>query len=638
MINNNFRVLQLGKFYPICGGVEKVAYDLMSGLSEQNVYCDMMCAATNGESRTISVNEHAKVICCHTLAKIAATMISPAMIFALKKVQDQYDIIHVHHPDPMACLALLLSGYKGKVVLHWHSDIQKQRILLRLYSPLQKWLIRRADKIVGTSPVYLSESPFLRKVQHKTVCLPIGVDPMCPDAAGVRKIKDRYKGKKIIFSLGRLVTYKGYEFLIAATKYLKDNYMILIGGNDHFTLYNADGTVDVETALCSSRLRGNSTQNFPKLPFALKFDKKVGIQGLPTDKRWELLANWMDRTSLRNAVALDIAHRTAGAHTDGLGWSPNGVNVELVINGRHVGNYFLCEKVKIDADRVNIKDCYEDVVDGGNSNPSVADCGYLLEFDDAMDEVNCFRTDRGLPVMFKDEVPENGTLFNAIKDKIGAIEQNLENGNYSEAYKQLDINSVIDYFFVQELTFNDEYKHPKSVYMYIDGEDKLTAGPVWDFDWQTFIIPDQVRAYGGTYDCRNTDEWLYGASALAEKQWPWGNPDYVNDKPYMWYPLLFKDPTFRSSLQTRWTSVYAALQAVVAEIDRLALQNRLSDKFNSAMWPTTRTLKNECGAAFNGDEDMTFDQAIQSMKKAYTDRLNWMNAQIISGSFVTDAD
>lgn len=407
---------------------------------------------------------------------------------------------------------------------------------------------------------------------------------------------------------------------------------------DHFTLYNADGTVDVETALCGSRLRGNSTQNFPKLPFALKFKDKVGIQGLPTDKRWELLANWMDRTSLRNAVALDIAHRTAGAHTDGLGWSPNGVNVELVINGRHVGNYFLCEKVKIDADRVNIKDCYEDVVDGGNSNPSVADCGYLLEFDDAMDEVNCFRTDRGLPVMFKDEVPENGTLFNAIKDKIETIEQNLENGNYSEAYKQLDINSVIDYFFVQELTFNDEYKHPKSVYMYIDGEDKLTAGPVWDFDWQTFIIPDQVRAYGGTYDCRNTDEWLYGASALAEKQWPWGNPDYVNDKPYMWYPLLFKDPTFRSSLQTRWTAVYAALQAVVAEIDRLALQNRLSDKFNSAMWPTTRTLKNECGAAFNGDEDMTFDQAIQSMKKAYTDRLNWMNAQIISGSFVTDAD
>lgn len=74
--------------------------------------------------------------------------------------------------------------------------------------------------------------------------------------------------------------------------------------------------------------------------------------------------------------------------------------------------------MKIDADRVNIKDCYEDVVDGGNTNPSVADCGYLLEFDDAMDEVNCFRTNRGLPVMFKDEVPKDGTLFNAVKRKL----------------------------------------------------------------------------------------------------------------------------------------------------------------------------------------------------------------------------
>ena len=152
---------------------------------------------------------------------------------------------------------------------------------------------------------------------------------------------------------------------------------------------------------------------------------------MPTDKRWELLANWMDRTMLRNAVAQDVAQRTANALADGLGWNPRGVNVELVINGRHVGNYFLVEKIKIDGDRINIHDCYEDVVDDGNTNPTVADCGYLLEFDDAMDEVNCFRTGRGLPVMFKDEVPENGTLFNAVKDKIESIEANLEAGDYA---------------------------------------------------------------------------------------------------------------------------------------------------------------------------------------------------------------
>lgn len=412
--------------------------------------------------------------------------------------------------------------------------------------------------------------------------------------------------------------------------------------NDHFTLYNADGTVDVERALCGARLRGNSTQNFPKKPFALKFDEKVGPQGMPTDKRWELLANWMDRTMLRNAVAQDVAHRTANALADGLGWNPHGVSVELIINGRHVGNYYLIEKVKIDADRINIKDCYEDVVDGGNADPAVADCGYLLEFDDAMDEVNCFRTGRGLPVMFKDEVPENGTLFNAVKDKIESIEAYIEAGNYSAAYEQLDINSVIDYFLVQELTFNNEYKHPKSVYMYIDGDGKLTAGPVWDFDWQTFIIPEQVRVYGGVYEeqLRETNEWLYGGSKLAEKTgfWPWDEADYENDMPYMWYPLLFKDAAFRSKVQERWNSIYPVLLQVLDEIDRLAEQNRVSDRFNSAMWPTTRDLKNTVGAAFNGDEEMSFDEAIQSMKKAYANRLEWMNTQIVSGSFVTDAE
>ncbi len=409
--------------------------------------------------------------------------------------------------------------------------------------------------------------------------------------------------------------------------------------NDYFTLYNADGTVDVEENLCTVRLRGNSTQNFPKLPFALKFKDKVGPQGMPTDKRWELLANWMDRTMLRNAVALDVAQRTEKALSDGLGWNPRGVNVELVINGRHVGNYFLVEKVKIDGDRINIHDCYEDVVDDGNANPTVADCGYLLEFDDNYDETDKFRTGRGLPVMFKDEVPDD--LFEVVKEKVETIEANLKKGDYAAAYEQLDINSVIDYFFVQELTFNNEYKHPKSVYMYIDGNGPLTAGPVWDFDWNTFIIPDQVHAFGGIYidQLRNTNEWLYGGSKLAGKSWwPFDTPDYTNDMPYMWYPLLFKDATFGSKVQERWATIYPALVEVTEEIDRLAEQNRVSDQFNFAMWPTTRDLKNTVGAAFNGDEEMSFDAAIQSMKKAYTDRLEWMNSRILSGNFVTNAE
>lgn len=230
MSKERVKILQLGKFYPIRGGIEKVEYDLMVGLSENGIDCDMMCAATEGGDCVVPVLPHARLMCCNTWFRAAATMISPSMVGRLRKVCSRYDLIHIHHPDPMACLALYLSGYRGKVVLHWHSDIQKQRWLMPLYRPLQNWLLRRADLIVGTTPVYLAESPYLRDVQDKTTCLPIGVEPMQPDPEAVAALRHRFGDRKIVFSLGRLVHYKGYRYLVEAAKYLDDDYMVLIGG------------------------------------------------------------------------------------------------------------------------------------------------------------------------------------------------------------------------------------------------------------------------------------------------------------------------------------------------------------------------------------------------------------------------
>lgn len=225
------KILQLGKFYPIRGGVEKVMYDLASGLSERGVTCDILFASANGETEPIVLNEYCRIMRCRSWWKIKATMISPAMIQRLRKICCDYDIIHVHHPDPMACLALFLSGYKGKVVLHWHSDILKQKYLLKVYKPLQRWLIRRADVIMGTTPVYLQESPYLDKVQNKTFCLPIGIDELKANEQEAAKIKARYENRKIIYSMGRLVGYKGYRYLVEAARYLSDDYVVLIGGD-----------------------------------------------------------------------------------------------------------------------------------------------------------------------------------------------------------------------------------------------------------------------------------------------------------------------------------------------------------------------------------------------------------------------
>ncbi len=225
------KILQIGKFYPIYGGVEKVMFDIMMGLSQRKIYCDMLCAsAENQPAGDLPLNDYARVLRVPAWKKVAATMLAPAMIFRLRKIQKEYDVIHIHHPDPMACLSLFLSGYKGPVVLHWHSDILKQKLLLKFYTPLQNWLLRRADVIVGTTPVYVAESPFLEKVQDKVCNIPIGVDAVNPVFERVVRIREKYAGKKIIFSLGRLVEYKGYEYLIRAACRLSDDYLILIGG------------------------------------------------------------------------------------------------------------------------------------------------------------------------------------------------------------------------------------------------------------------------------------------------------------------------------------------------------------------------------------------------------------------------
>ncbi len=225
------KILQLGKFYPVLGGVEKVMFDITKGLSDEGVECDMMCATSDGRgTEVVDLNAHGRVLCCKTWMKMARTTIAPSMITELRRRAKGYDIIHIHHPDPMAAVALMLSGFKGKVVLHWHADILSQKTLLKFYLPIQRWLIKRADAIVGTSPIYLAESPYLQNVQGKTRCIPIGIEPNQSDSVKVQSIRNDYAGRKIIFSLGRLVEYKGYRYLIDAAKYLDDSYIILIGG------------------------------------------------------------------------------------------------------------------------------------------------------------------------------------------------------------------------------------------------------------------------------------------------------------------------------------------------------------------------------------------------------------------------
>lgn len=225
------KILHIGKFYPpYFGGIEKVNYDIVEGLNLKGIQTDVLCS-NHTKGSAFSESSY-KIYRTHTLKVVASTPLSYNLITTLKKIQDNYDIIHIHLPNPMANLAVFLTRPKAKIILHWHSDIIKQKKLLKLYSPLQSWLLKRADKIVITTPTYLKGSDTLKRYKDKIVCIPIGIDnkELFINQNSLNILKNKYAGYKIVFSLGRIVYYKGFEYLIEATRSLPANIIILIAG------------------------------------------------------------------------------------------------------------------------------------------------------------------------------------------------------------------------------------------------------------------------------------------------------------------------------------------------------------------------------------------------------------------------
>ncbi|MGX2983498.1 glycosyltransferase [Helicobacter sp. 23-1045] len=225
------RVLQLGKFFPPdIGGIETIMSDITISLNNRKITCDVLCSNSKPKYSEQILHCGAKIMRCASFGKIASTAIAPQMIFKLRKIIANYDIIHLHLPDPMANLALFLANHKGKkVIIHWHSDIVRQKILLKLYAPLQNALLKRADKIIATSPKYIEYSPLLQRFSHKVVAIPIGTHSSF--RSDIYDAKASFE-KKSIFALGRMVHYKGFEYLIEAMKFLPEFHLFIAGGGD----------------------------------------------------------------------------------------------------------------------------------------------------------------------------------------------------------------------------------------------------------------------------------------------------------------------------------------------------------------------------------------------------------------------
>ena len=355
--------------------------------------------------------------------------------------------------------------------------------------------------------------------------------------------------------------------------------------NTEIKLYKADWTIDLE-GTTGIRGRGNSTWNYAKKPYALKLDSKSKVLGMPKHKRWVLLANWMDRTIMRNRISFAIAMKTD------LAWTPHGEFVELILNGQHKGNYYLCEHIKVDENRVNIDELEDDETDSG----------YIMELDSYFDEVNKFKSSYyKLPYMFKDPDEINSAQFSFLQNYVNTLEYALyDNTKFAnrEYTQYLDVDSFIDWWLVHELTGNEEPRHPKSSYMVKDKGGKLKMGPVWDFDWETFMTKNRF--------------------ILINRS---------DNTQVLYYSRLFQDPQFKARAKERWNALEAGFREIPAYIESEAERIKGSESMNHKMWPITLDSPG-CQGLVNKDESLTFEEAVARMKSAYEGKLNWMDSQI----------
>ncbi len=235
------RVLQISKFYPpVMGGIESVAWELTEGLNRDGVRTDVLCSNQRPFTTRERTESGYDVVRSGSWGMCLSTSMAPAMAWQLRTLALGHDVLHVHMPDPMAALALWFAQPKSRVVVHWHSDVVRQRKALRLYEPLQQWLLQRADVIIATSPPYADSSTVLRPWRHKVEVIPIGISDNRSEICSIKaaEIRQRYRGRRIVFSLGRMTYYKGFDVLIEAAAALPGDCVVLIGGDgdllDHY--------------------------------------------------------------------------------------------------------------------------------------------------------------------------------------------------------------------------------------------------------------------------------------------------------------------------------------------------------------------------------------------------------------------
>lgn len=227
------KVLQINKlYYPDIGGIERTVQHIAESLkdsTEMNVLvCQSKGKGTKEVINGIPVNR------CGSFGTLFSMPISLSFFRNLRKEARGKDILQFHAPFPLGDLACLLSGYRGKVVLYWHSDVVKQKKLMVLYNPVMKLFLKRVDAIIVGADGIVKGSSYLSPYKDKCITIPFAVNKDI-ESKGKQYLNTVKPNKEMycrFLFVGRLVYYKGIDILIKSFALVNNAELTVIGSGN----------------------------------------------------------------------------------------------------------------------------------------------------------------------------------------------------------------------------------------------------------------------------------------------------------------------------------------------------------------------------------------------------------------------
>jgi hypothetical protein len=350
-----------------------------------------------------------------------------------------------------------------------------------------------------------------------------------------------------------------------------DGVISIKGGRDF------DDMASVEMEI---RGRGNSTWVLhPKKPFQMKLKDSASVLNMPKKKKWLFLAEYSDKTMLRNTTSFEMEYLSV------LDWTPKSTFAEVYINGEYNGTCNISEKVEEGSNRVDI-----------------GDDGFLLEIDQlerqAPDDVY-FYTGEFLIAIKEPSVDKDDAQYNYIKNHINEFEDALFRSNFADPTngyaKYIDVDSVVDWDLISEITKNVDSRFFSSIYFHVIPGEKIMMGPLWDFD----------LSFG------NVD---YADSQYADGFW-------VKDNP--WIARMFVDSSFVAKVKTRFAYFRANQSNIMDKIDAHANRLDWAQQENDSKWQTLGEYVWPNPVVFD-----TYSEEVEHLKSWYSQRMNWLDNAI----------